>query len=271
MASGLFAEKAHPFLPKYLHCIKQLYKLRPENLDFKNHLEEARIQINAQIENKTKGEVKELLFPSSLTASDQLVLVNAVSFRGAWKYAFQKDRTVAMAFRRDESQSKSVQMMRLQRHLKLGSIMEPPGQVLELPDLEDRLSMVIILPSKDVSLGQVTKEITHEKLNNWISSGSLRDTAVVLHLPQLRLQGFPEDLAAVLAALGMEDIFDRSKASLSGIVAGGGLGVQVLPGAAEDVQEDNSCWPSRGRKAKEQIEKMYLKSLKSVWNTRRPN
>ncbi|XDB64041.1 hypothetical protein AB1E18_017358 [Capra hircus] len=104
--------------------------------------------------------------------------------------------------------------------------MEPPGQVLELPDLEDRLSMVIILPSKDVSLGQViTKEITHEKLNNWISSGSLRDTAVVLHLPRLRLQGLPEDLAAVLAALGMEDIFDRSKANLSGIVAGGGLGV----------------------------------------------
>ena len=42
-------------LQKYVDCIKQLYKLRPENLDFKNHLEEARIQINAQIENKTKG------------------------------------------------------------------------------------------------------------------------------------------------------------------------------------------------------------------------
>uniref|UniRef100_A0AC11D8S8 Uncharacterized protein n=2 Tax=Ovis aries TaxID=9940 RepID=A0AC11D8S8_SHEEP len=143
-----------------------------------------------------------------------------------------------MAFRRDESQSKSVQMMRLQGHLKLGSIMEPPGQVLELPDLEDRLSMVIILPSKDVSLGQVTKEITHEKLNNWISSGSLRDTAVVLHLPRLRLQGFPEDLAAILAALGMEDIFDRSKANLSGIVAGGGLGVsKVIHKAMLEVNE----------------------------------
>ena len=50
-------------------------------------------------------------------------------------------------------------MMRLQGHLKLGSIMEPPGQVLELPDLEDRLSMVIILPSKDVSLGQVNHSV----------------------------------------------------------------------------------------------------------------
>ena len=50
-------------------------------------------------------------------------------------------------------------MMRLQGHLKLGSITEPPGQVLELPDVEDRLSLVIILPSKDVSLGQVNHSV----------------------------------------------------------------------------------------------------------------
>ena len=49
--------------------------------------------------------------------------------------------------------------MRLQGHLKLGSITEPPGQVLELPDVEDRLSMVIILPSMDASLGQVNHSV----------------------------------------------------------------------------------------------------------------
>ncbi|XP_043299948.1 serpin B8-like [Cervus elaphus] len=187
------------------------------------------------------SEVKELLFPSSLTSSDQLVLVNAISFRGAWKYAFQKDQTVAMAFRLDESRSKSVQMMRLQGHLKLGSITEPSGQVLELPDVEDHLSMVIILPSKDVGLGQVTKEITHEKLNNWISSGNMKDTAVVLHLPQLRLEGYHEDLAAILTALGMVDVFDRSRANLSGIIAGGGLGVsKIIHKAMLEVNESGS-------------------------------
>lgn len=61
---------------------------------------------------------------------------------------------------------------------------------------------------------------------------------MVLHLPRLRLQGFPEDLAAILAALGMEDIFDRSKANLSGIVAGGGLGVsKVIHKAMLEVNE----------------------------------
>lgn len=46
-------------------------------------------------------------------------------------------------------------MMRLEGHLKLGSVVEPRVQLLELPDAEDRLSMVILLPSEDIGLGQV--------------------------------------------------------------------------------------------------------------------
>ncbi|XP_036730098.1 ovalbumin-like isoform X3 [Balaenoptera musculus] len=176
MASGMFAEEAYPFLPKYLDCIEQLYKLKPENLDFKNNIEEARLQINSWIENKTKGEIKNLLLPNSLTSSDELVLVNVISFRGTWKYAFQKDQTTAMAFRLDE----------------------------------------------------VTNEITYEKLSNWIGSANMKDTAVVLYLPQLRLHGYYEDLTSILAALGMTDVFNHSRTNLSGITAGGDLRVSKI-------------------------------------------
>eukprot|EP00069_Balaena_mysticetus_P007947 bmy_05665T0 len=162
---------------KYLDCIEQLYKLKPENLDFKNN---------------------NLLLPNSLTSSDQLVLVNVISFRGTWKYAFQKDQTTAMAFRLDESQSKPVQMMRLQGHFKLDSITEPRVQVLEVPDVEDHLSMVIVLPREEVGLGQ------------------------------LRLHGYYEDLTSILAALGMTDVFNHSRTNLSGITAGGDLRVSKI-------------------------------------------
>ncbi|XP_057554007.1 ovalbumin-like isoform X1 [Hippopotamus amphibius kiboko] len=251
MASGVFAEEAHPFLPKYLDCIEQLYKVKPQNVDFKNNLEATRTQINAWIENKTKGDIKNLLLADCLTSSDQLVLVNAISFRGTWKYAFQKDQTTAMAFRLHESHSKTVQMMRLQGHFKLGSIMKPRVQVLEMPDAEDHLSMVIILPSKDVGLGQVTNEITYEKLSNWIGSASMKDTAVVLYLPQLRLDGHHEDLASILTALGMTDAFDHSRADLSGITAGGGLRVsKVIHKAMLEVTESDSEFTSTNQTSK---------------------
>ncbi|XP_011359433.1 ovalbumin-like [Pteropus vampyrus] len=228
MASGIFAEAAHPFLPKYLDCIEQLYKLKPENLDFKNNLEDARMQINSWIENKTNGEIKGLLPHNSLVASDQLVLVSAISFRGTWKYAFQKDQTRTMPFRSDESQSKAVQMMRLEGYLKLGSVVEPRVQLLELPDAEDRLSMVILLPSEDIGLGQVTREITYEKLKHWLNSASMKDTGVVLYLPRLRVDERHEDLTSILTALGLIDVFDHSRANLSGLTAGGGLTVSTI-------------------------------------------
>ncbi|EPY75125.1 ovalbumin [Camelus ferus] len=238
---GARGDSASQMEKEYLDCIEQLYNLKPENLDFKNNLEEARMQINSRIENKTKGEIKDLLLPNSLTASDQLVLVNAISYRGTWKYAFQKDQTTAMAFRLDESQSKPVQMMRLQGLLKLGSIKEPQVQVLEMPDAEDHLSMVIVLPSEDVGLGRVTREITYEKLNNWLGSANMKDAAVVLHLPQLRLDGYHQDLTSILAALGMTDVFDLSRANLSGITAGGGLVVsKIIHKATLEVTESGS-------------------------------
>ncbi|XP_023399905.1 ovalbumin-like [Loxodonta africana] len=155
IASGMFADSGRPFLPKYLDCIEQLYKVKPEVLDFKNNVEEARMQINSWVENKTKGEIKGLLSSKDIVSSDQLVLVNAISFRGNWKHAFQKDQTKTMTFRLDESQSKPVQMMWLQGRFKLGSIKQPQVQVLEVPDAEGYLSMVIVLPRENVGLGQV--------------------------------------------------------------------------------------------------------------------
>ena len=45
--------------------------------------------------------------------------------------------------------------MQLQGHFKLDSITEPRVQVLEMPDVEGHLSMVIVLPREEVGLGQV--------------------------------------------------------------------------------------------------------------------
>ncbi|EFB17624.1 hypothetical protein PANDA_016053 [Ailuropoda melanoleuca] len=64
---------------EYLECIEKLYKLKPENLDFKNNLEEARMQITSWFENKTKGEIQTLLSPSSLTGPHHRVLVNTIT------------------------------------------------------------------------------------------------------------------------------------------------------------------------------------------------
>ncbi|KAM6217567.1 ovalbumin-related protein Y-like [Rhynchocyon petersi] len=226
MASGMFVDVAHPFLPKYVECIEKLYKLKPENLDFKHNTEVARVQINSWVQNQTKGKIPGLLSSNDIVSSDRLVLINTISFRGPWKH--EKDQTQVMTFRMSESQNKLVQMRRLQGLFKLGSIQEPEVQILEVPNAKGDLSLIIILPRENVGLGQVLREITYEKLKSWLSSVNMADTAVDLFLPRLRLEGFQEDLTSILEALGMTDVLDPSLANLSGITAEGGLAVSKI-------------------------------------------
>lgn len=56
----------------------------------------------------------------------------------------------------------------------------------------------------------------------------MKDTAVVFYLPRLRVDGRHQDLTSILAALGLTDVFDRSRANLSGLTAGGGLAVSTI-------------------------------------------
>ncbi|XP_075389324.1 ovalbumin-like [Tenrec ecaudatus] len=227
MSSGIFADTGYPFLQGYLDCIEQLYKIKPTTLDFMTNLEDARMQINSWVEIKTKGELEGFFPYEDIMPYDQLVLVNPVFFRGKWKNAFHKERTQTMAFWMDEFRSKPVQMMRVQGLFKLGIINDPQAQVLQVSDVDGYWSMVIILPREKMGLRQVIKEVTPEKMNVWLSSASLEDTAVDLYLPRLRLvcQG---DYTSILTSMGMTDVLDPSVADLSGITVEEGFAVSKI-------------------------------------------
>lgn len=92
-----------------------------------------------------------------------------------------------------------------------------------------------------LSFPEVTKEISYEKLKIWIDSANTKDTAVALYLSRLRPDVCHEDVISILEALGMTDVFDPSRANLSGVSAGGGLMVsKIIQNAMLEVAECGS-------------------------------
>ena len=81
VANSLWGDKTFQFLQPFIDINKNFYGGALERLDFKNASENARLTINAWVEEQTRKKITDLLTPGSLSADTRLVLVNAVTSR----------------------------------------------------------------------------------------------------------------------------------------------------------------------------------------------
>ncbi|XP_057626244.1 serpin B7 isoform X2 [Chionomys nivalis] len=208
----------------YIACAEKLYNAKVERVDFTNDIEETRYKINKWIENETHGKIKKVLGGSSLSSSAVMVLVNAVYFKGKWKSAFTKSETLKCRFRSPTCPEKAVAMMHQERRFNMSTIQDPHMQVLELPYHGD-ISMYIMLPRNDLS--QVESKLSFRNLMEWTNRRKMKSQYVEVFLPQFKIEKNYE-MRGHLKPLGLQDIFDESRADLSGIASGGRLYISKL-------------------------------------------
>uniref|UniRef100_A0A8C0G1P1 Serpin domain-containing protein n=1 Tax=Chelonoidis abingdonii TaxID=106734 RepID=A0A8C0G1P1_CHEAB len=218
-ANRLYGEQTFQFLQEYLSCIQKLYQAELKPSDFLNAAEETREQINLWVETFTKGKIKDLFAPGTLSAATVLVLVNAIFFKGQWEVEFKKENTKERPFQINKTTSKPVKMMYQKGKYKIATIEEHDCQVLELPHKGGDLSMYILLPKDYTGL---TEELTYEKLSTWNSPDHLKEDEVEVSLPQFKIETSAQ-LNKYLQALGMTDVFRPGVSDLSGMAKEGGL------------------------------------------------
>lgn len=84
-------------------------------------------------------------------------------------------------------------------------------QVLELPYKGDDITMVLVLPSAGTPLEEVERDLTSEKLQDWIDS--MKQVSLFVYLPRFCV----EDSFSVkekLRKMGLEDLFSPENARL---------------------------------------------------------
>ena len=86
-------------------------------------------------------------------------------------------------------------------------------QALELPYVDEELSMVILLPKKFDALDEFEKTLTPDNLTQWLANIHKRE--VVVFVPKFKMTS-QFSLASVLKSMGMKDAFS-SDANFSGI------------------------------------------------------
>ncbi|XP_058412589.1 serpin B11-like isoform X2 [Diceros bicornis minor] len=146
--------------------------------------------------------------------------------------------TKAMAFH--QSKSVIVEMMYQTGTFKLAFIKEPQMQVLELPYVNNKLSMIILLPVGTANLEQIEKQLNVKTFHEWTSSSHMMEREVEVHIPRFKLE-IKYELNSLLKSLGMTDIFNQIKADLSGISPDKGLYLsKVIHKSYVDVNEEGT-------------------------------
>ncbi len=236
VANALWGQQGYGFLTEFLELIQTNYDGKLIELDFVTATETARNTINTWVEEKTKEKIKNLIAQGVLNSMTRLVLTNAIYFKGNWASQFEKQRTNDAPFTLAGGEKVDVAMMNQTE--EFGYMETEDFQVLELPYVNNELSMIIFLPKQTDGLAEFEKTLTAENLSQWL--GGLRNRKVIVSIPKFKMTS-QFSLASVLKSLGMTDAFVPNVADFSGINGKRDLFISaVIHKAYVDVNEEGT-------------------------------
>lgn len=127
-------------------CMLDLFGSQLEHVDFRQNPEAIRVRVNDWASNQTKGHIKDLIPIGGVTEDSDLILANAVYFKGLWQSKFDPANSKKDNFYSNGSKTSSVTFMKQKGTFSHIVSEEIGAHVLQLPYKGDTISMYILLP-----------------------------------------------------------------------------------------------------------------------------
>ncbi|XP_074839044.1 plasminogen activator inhibitor 1 [Carettochelys insculpta] len=219
VADALFVQRDLPLAPGFMKVFTRVFHQAVKQVNF-TEPERARHMVNHWVRDSTHGMIGDFLAPGTVGALTRLVLVNAVYFKGLWKWPFPGAATRPRLFHKSDGSRVAVPMMEQTAKFEYGEFSTPQGveyDVLELPYHGDTLSMLIAAPfRRDVPLAALRRGLDTRLVAEWKSN--MTRVPRLLVLPKFSLET-ESDLRQPLQRLGIRDAFNPSTANFSSLAA----------------------------------------------------
>ncbi|PVD18422.1 hypothetical protein C0Q70_20971 [Pomacea canaliculata] len=170
--------------------------------------------INTWVEEVTKRAITNFLQPGSIQSDTVIMLLNAVFFEAPWVTPFRSDVTMDKDFTTISGTVKQVPLMYQISSFSVKNVPELDARVLELPYKGGNYSLYIILPNTKTGLTEVESQLTGQILEEALTSMPVPQYRQV-YIPKFSLR-MRSDLKEPLEALGINAMFDISRANLTG-------------------------------------------------------
>ncbi len=164
-------------------------------------------RVNQWCNTKTNGRIKKILQEEEISPLTQLILTNAIYFKGRWQEEFKAINSKEKIFYNSKNEQSQVEFMKLTRELAYTE--DEDVQVLKMRYKGFQLSMLIILPKKN-DIGALKSSLTSDMLAEW--NRELKTYKVEVSLPKFKFE-YEADMNEPLIQLGIERAFNPMSAN----------------------------------------------------------
>ncbi|MDZ7402462.1 MAG: serpin family protein, partial [candidate division KSB1 bacterium] len=152
--------------------------------------------INAWVYEHTNGKINKIV--EKINWDDVMFLINAIYFKGIWKYQFEEKNTADALFTLPDNSQVPCKMMAQTGEFQYFA--NDQFQAIDLPYGDELFSMVVILPSASADIDELISELDQNDWNQWL--GSFQKEKGTIFLPRFKLE-YKLRMNDVLIALGM--------------------------------------------------------------------
>ena len=199
MANSLWlAERLVPHA-RYVEIVRGTYTADIETVDFTDSIVAAD-RINGWAAEKTYDKIPKVLKPEDLENA-LAVILNAIYFKGTWVTQFDPEDTQPRDF---DTGNGTVIAEMMHVDATFGYAKYDGAQILRMPYVGDRLSMLVVLPSGRDGMAALEESLTAEMLDGWQQSA--HDTYITVSIPKFETKTH-YDLIPKLKDLGITLIF----------------------------------------------------------------
>lgn len=199
IANSVWCRKGIIFEPDFLDALVNYYNAYAETLDFSSP--NAKEVINKWVEENTKGKIQEII--KSIPNYAVMYIINALYFKGKWKYQFDKSKTTDGDFLVNEEHYVRTKFM--VQSGKYECFFDKEFNAIRLPYGKGDYAMVVLLPNTDIPIDDFISNLDRNKWENCVNN--LKETEeVTLYIPRFKSE-FEVNLNQILKSMGMEIAF----------------------------------------------------------------
>jgi len=211
LANSIWIRQGFPVQDAFMETCKNFFKARIESLDFSDP--SASDKINKWVSDNTEGLIQSII-QGSIPQDVVMYLINAIYFKGNWRYQFDESETASKDFYLPDGTTNKVDMMKQKNDL--AAYISDQVQMLDLSYGDSLFTMTLMMPGqKDKSINKfVSEDLTAENVHRWISNLSKEPTRV--EVPKFKMS-YQILLKKTLKKMGMGKAFDPNKANFSNI------------------------------------------------------